>query len=28
VHVAGGGGVIAASHQPLSGDWPVVELGA
>lgn len=27
-HVAGGGGVIAASHQALSGDWPVVELGA
>ena len=23
-----GGAVLAASHQPLPGDWPVVELGA
>ena len=27
-HAAGGGAVVAASHQTLSGNWPVVELGA
>lgn len=27
-HRAGGGAVVAASHQPLAGDWPRLELGA
>jgi heme exporter protein A len=27
-HLAGGGGVLAASHQPLPGEWHVLELGA
>ena len=27
-HLAGGGGVLAASHQPLPGDWRILELGA
>lgn len=27
-HRARGGGVLAASHQPLPGDWPTLELGA
>ena len=27
-HLAGGGGVLAASHQPLPGDWRIMELGA
>ena len=27
-HLAGGGGVLAASHQPLPGDWRMMELGA
>jgi heme exporter protein A len=27
-HRASGGAVLAASHQPLAGDWKVVELGA
>ena len=26
-HRASGGAVLAASHQPLAGDWPVLELG-
>ena len=27
-HLANGGGVLAASHQPLPGEWRVLELGA
>ena len=27
-HRAGGGAVVAASHQPLLGDWRILELGA
>ncbi len=27
-HLVGGGGVLAASHQPLPGDWRMMELGA
>jgi heme exporter protein A len=27
-HVSSGGAVLAASHQPLPGDWRVLELGA
>ena len=27
-HLASGGAVLAASHQPLPGDWPRLELGA
>ena len=27
-HLENGGGVIAASHQPLPGDWRTLELGA
>jgi heme exporter protein A len=27
-HVKGGGAVLAASHQPLPGDWRALELGA
>ena len=27
-HLAKGGGVLAASHQPLPGDWRILELGA
>ena len=27
-HLAAGGGVLAASHQPLPGQWHVLELGA
>ena len=27
-HLAAGGAVLAASHQPLPGDWPRLELGA
>ena len=27
-HLNGGGAVLAASHQPLPGDWRVLELGA
>ena len=27
-HLADGGAVIAASHQPLQGDWRLLELGA
>ena len=27
-HRAQGGGVLAASHQPLSGEWRSIELGA
>jgi heme exporter protein A len=27
-HLAGGGAVVAASHQPLPGDWRKLELGA
>ena len=26
-HRAGGGAVLAASHQPLGGDWQVIEMG-
>jgi heme exporter protein A len=26
-HLASGGAVLAASHQPLAGDWPRLELG-
>ena len=27
-HLDGGGAVLAASHQPLPGDWRTLELGA
>nr|AYC79562.1 hypothetical protein [uncultured bacterium] len=27
-HLAGGGAVVAASHQPLPGEWRSIELGA
>jgi heme exporter protein A len=27
-HRASGGAVLAASHQPLAGDWRTIELGA
>jgi heme exporter protein A len=27
-HRAGGGAIVAASHQPLAGDWRQLELGA
>jgi heme exporter protein A len=27
-HCAGGGAIVAASHQPLAGDWRQLELGA
>lgn len=27
-HLASGGGVLAASHQPLPGEWRLLELGA
>jgi len=26
-HLGGGGAVVAASHQPLPGAWPTLELG-
>jgi heme exporter protein A len=28
IHLQSGGGVLAASHQPLAGDWPRLELEA
>jgi heme exporter protein A len=27
-HLAGGGGMLAASHQPLPGNWRKLELGS
>jgi heme exporter protein A len=27
-HLKSGGAVLAASHQPLAGEWPLVELAA